>query len=80
MGVWDGHVHTAVFRMDNQQGPTVQLRELCSVLCCSLDKKGLFGRMETCIGMAESLHCPPETITTFSLHWIYNNLIFPNTK
>ena len=21
-GVWDGHVHTAVFKMDNQQGPT----------------------------------------------------------
>ena len=23
-GVWDGHVHTAVLKMDNQQGPTVQ--------------------------------------------------------
>ena len=22
-GVWDGHVHTAIFKMDNQQGPTV---------------------------------------------------------
>ena len=22
-GVWDGHVHTTVFKMDNQQGPTV---------------------------------------------------------
>ena len=22
-GVWGGHVHTAVFKMDNQQGPTV---------------------------------------------------------
>ena len=21
--VWDEHVHTAVFKMDNQQGPTV---------------------------------------------------------
>ena len=21
-GVWDGHVYTAVFKMDNQQGPT----------------------------------------------------------
>ena len=20
-GVWDGHVHTAIFKMDNQQGP-----------------------------------------------------------
>ena len=22
-GVWDWHVHTAIFKMDNQQGPTV---------------------------------------------------------
>ena len=22
-GVWDGHVHTAKFKMDNQQGPVV---------------------------------------------------------
>ena len=23
VGVWDGHVHTAIFKMDKQQGPTV---------------------------------------------------------
>ena len=22
-GVWDGHVHSAIFKMDNQQGHTV---------------------------------------------------------
>ena len=22
-GLWDRHVHTALFKMDNQQGPTV---------------------------------------------------------
>ena len=22
-GVWDGHVHSAIFKMDKQQGPTV---------------------------------------------------------
>ena len=22
-GVWDGHVHTAIFNIDNQQGPIV---------------------------------------------------------
>ena len=21
-GLWEGHVHTAIFKMDNQQGPT----------------------------------------------------------
>ena len=30
------------------------------MLCGSLDGKG--GRMDTCICLAESLHCPPETI------------------
>ena len=23
LGIWDGKVHTAVFKMDNQQGPTI---------------------------------------------------------
>ena len=36
-GVWDGHVHTAVFKMDSQQGPAIWHRELCSELCGSLD-------------------------------------------
>ena len=31
-GVWDGHVHTAIFKMDNPQGPTVQHKELFSML------------------------------------------------
>ena len=54
---------TALFKLDNQQGPTVQHRALCSMLCGSLDGRGDWGRMDTCICMAESLHCPPETIT-----------------
>ena len=29
LGSWDRHVHTAIFKMGNQQGPTVQHRELC---------------------------------------------------
>ena len=31
----------AIFKMDNQQGPTVQHRELCSMLCDSLDERGV---------------------------------------
>ena len=23
LGVWDGHVHTAIFKTDNLQGPTI---------------------------------------------------------
>ena len=63
-GVWDGHVHTAILKMDDQEGPAVQHRELCSMLCDSLDGRGVQGRMGTCICMSESLCCPPETITT----------------
>ena len=41
-GVWDGHGHTAVFNMENQQGPAVQVRELCSMSCGSLDGRGVW--------------------------------------
>ena len=61
-GVWDGHGHTAVFNMEIQQEAGVQNRELCSVSCGSLDGRGVWGRRDTC--MAESLHRPPETVTT----------------
>ena len=37
--------------------------ELCSMLCASLDKRGIRGRMDTCVCMAESLHCSNENIT-----------------
>ena len=37
--------------------------EFCSVLYGSLDGTGPWERMDTCICMAESLHCSPETIT-----------------
>ena len=64
-GVGDGHVHSAMSKMDNQQGPTVEHREFCSVLWGSLDwGGGVWGRMDTCVCMAESLRCSPETITT----------------
>ena len=69
-GVWDSQVHTAIFKMDNQQGPTVQRRELCSMLCGSLDGRGVWGRMDTCICMAESLCCALETITTLIIGYI----------
>ena len=48
--------------MNNQQGPAVVHRDLCSVLYGSLDGRGVGGRMDTCIHMAESLHYPPETV------------------
>ena len=36
--------------------------EFCSMLCGRLDGRGVWGRTDTCICMAESLHGSPETI------------------
>ena len=38
--------------------------ELCLMLYGSLEVRGVWGRMGTCICMAASLHCSPETATT----------------
>ena len=62
-GVWDGLVHCAIFKMDNQQGFTVQQMEFGSTLCGSLDGREVQGRMDTCICMAKSLNYSPESIT-----------------
>ena len=43
--------------------PTVERKKLCRMLCGSLDETGVWERMDACICMAESLCCPPETIT-----------------
>jgi len=50
-GVWDGHVYTALFKMDNQQKPIVDHKKFSSMLCGSLDGKGVWGRMDTRICM-----------------------------
>ena len=48
--------------MDNQQGPTVWHRKLHSVMW-QPPWEGVWGRMDTCVRMAESLCYSPETIT-----------------
>ena len=50
MIVWDRHVHTAVFKVDNQQGPTVWHKELCSMLSGSQDGRGVWGRIQAYVG------------------------------
>ena len=61
-GVWDGYVHTDIFKVDNQQGFTVELIGLCCVMW-QPGWEGSLGRMDTCICMAESLCCSLGTIT-----------------
>ena len=36
----------------------------CSILCASLEERGVWGRMDTFICVTESLCCSPETTTT----------------
>ena len=43
------------------------------MLCASLDGKEVWGRMDTCICMAESLCCSSETITTLLVSAIPQN-------
>ena len=49
--------------MDKQQAPTVAHGNLLNVMG-SLDQMGLWERMDARVSMAESLCCPPETVTT----------------
>ena len=42
----------------------------CSMLCASLEQRGVWGRMGASTCVAESLHCSPETITTLSISYI----------
>ena len=73
--VGDGQVHTAVFKMDNQQGPIVYHMELCSRLCGSLDGSGVWGRMDICMGYVcmygQFLPCSPETTTKLLIGYTY---------
>ena len=48
--------------------------ELCSMLCGSLDGRGVWGRMHTCICMAESLLCSPKTITTLLISYQFSSV------
>ena len=62
MGVWDWHVHTAIFKIDNRQGPTVQHRESTQYFVITYKGKESEKNMYICI--TESLCCTPETNTT----------------
>ena len=64
----DQYTHTAIFKMDNQQGPTVEHRELCSLLGGSLDGRGVWGKTDTWVCMA-------SPFVTLFVNWLY-----PNTK
>ena len=57
----------------NNKDLTIQHMKLCSMLCGSLNGKGVWGRMDICVFMAESLCYSPETITTLFIKQLYPN-------
>ena len=57
-----------LFKMDNQQGPTVPCKELYLIFCNN-HRKRIGKRIDTCLCMTESLFCTPETITTLLINY-----------
>ena len=55
---------SSIFKIDNQQRPTVQHRELWSIFCNSVNGKRIWKRIDTCICITESLCWIPESNTT----------------
>ena len=55
-------------KMDNQQGPTVQHREFCSMLCGSLDGRGVWRRIDNMY-----VHGWVPLLST----WKYHNIVNP---
>ena len=39
LGAWNGHIYSAIFKIDNQHGPTVQGRGCSSVFCNNINGK-----------------------------------------
>ena len=52
-------MYTTIYKIDSQQGPAAQHREIHSTLCNNLYGKQIFKRMDICI--TNSLCCTSET-------------------
>ena len=72
--VWDGYVHTAIFKMDNRQGPTVQHPELYSVLYDCLEGRAVLRGMDTRIMYGQFPSLSTETITTFLINYQFSSV------
>ena len=68
MDVWDGHI---IFKTGNTKELLLSSTGN-SPQCGSLDGRGIWGRMDICICMAESLCCSPETVTRLLISYTPN--------
>ena len=62
LGNWDWH--NTIYKIDNQQRPTVYHRVTYSILCNNLYGKRLWKGIGMCICINDLLCCTPETNTT----------------
>ena len=69
LGVWDWHVHIAIFKIDNQQGSTVEHRELCSIFCNNLNGKIIWKRIEKINFTADLLGIWSRAIICYKMPW-----------
>ena len=61
-------MHT-LFKIDNQQGPTVLHRKLCSVFSNNLNGKRILKRIDKCICITESPCCTHKISTTLLINY-----------
>ena len=61
-GAWDSHTHTTVCKIDNQQGPAIEHRELCSIFCYDLDE-------------SEKEYAHTYNSITLLYTWNYHNIV-----
>ena len=73
--VCGGHVHTAVFKMDNQQGPTVLPKNSVQCYVAAWMGREFGGGWIHIYVQLNPLCCSPETTTT-----LFVNQLYPNTK
>ena len=62
------------FHQNHNPPRIVQHRGLCSVLCGALDGREIWRRMDTCLCVAESLGCSPETLPTLFIGYTQHKI------
>ena len=61
LGVRDWHIPAVIYEIDNQQGSTIEHRELYSIFSNKLYGEIIWKRMTVCTCITESLCCTAET-------------------
>ena len=73
-GLWEGHVPTAMFRIDNQQRPIIQHRELCSIFLAPWMGEGFGGEymhaesLQSCPTLCDPMDCSPPGSSVHGIH------------